>query len=778
MDQNTVHKHVDMLPMVALRGLVAFPNMMLHFDVGRDSSLKAVEHAKQGDSRVFGVAQRDAAVETPFLDDLYSVGVIIAIKQTLRLPDGSIRVLALGEERAMLLDTLELDGITYAEYKKLPEKKPTDDLEIEAMARLAKDSFANYAREKDEYPIELLENIKEERDLHILPDVIAANVFRDVADKQKILECRSIKLRFRTLLEILERETQLLAVEKRIRNLVMESIDKNQKQFYLREQLRVIQTELGDDDESAAEQLREKLTKSPIYGAAREMAERELRRLQHMAPGSPEQSISRNYIEFILELPWKKNPEKPFKIERARKILESEHYGLEKVKQRVLEYLAINALNPQGKAPILCLVGAPGVGKTSIARSVANALNRKFVRMSLGGLHDEAEIRGHRRTYIGAMPGRILSLIHQCGVDNPVFLLDEIDKLTSDMRGDPASALLEALDPEQNSTFSDHYLEAPYDLSRVLFITTANTADTIPSPLLDRMELIEVPSYTLEEKVQIAKRHLWPKQLQRHALDKNRVKISEAVLRQIIEGYTAEAGVRALERQLESVLRKCAVQILETPEEERKPITITPALLEEFLGVPYHVPQPGSKKPETGVVNGLAWTSIGGKTMPVEATVMPGNGALELTGQLGDVMKESARTAYSYIRSRSDVYSIAGDFHEKNDLHIHVPEGAVPKDGPSAGVALTCAMLSAITGKPARQDVAMTGEITLRGKVLPIGGVKEKLLAAYRMGMKTVLLPEENEKDLSEIPAEVRSKLDVHTISGVDQAISIIFDVH
>ena len=763
--------------MVALRGLVAFPNMMIHFDVGREQSVKAVEQAMREESRVFAVAQRDIAIESPILDDLYTVGTVIIIKQILRLPDGALRVLALGESRGMLLDMAVLDGVNYAEFKKMPRKRPDEDIEIETMARMAKESFSVYARSKGDFPMELLETITDEDDLATLPDVIAANAFHEHADKQKILECRALKLRYQTLLEILEREVQMQIVEKRIRTLVQESIDKNQKQYYLREQLRVIKSELGDDEESAIDTLREKLEKSPIFGEAREMAERELNRMSHMAPGTPEISVSRGYIEFLLELPWGKTPEKPFKIEKARRILENEHFGLDKVKQRVLEYLAIRALNPEGRSPILCLVGAPGVGKTSVARSIANALNRKFVRMSLGGLHDEAEIRGHRRTYIGAMPGRILSLIRQSGVDNPVFLLDEIDKLTSDMRGDPASALLEALDPEQNSTFSDHYVEAPYDLSRVLFVTTANTADTIPGPLLDRMELIEVPSYTLEEKVQIAKKHLWPKQLKEHALARTQVKISESVLRQLIEGYTAEAGVRTLERQLTAVLRKSAVKILEMPEDEKKPVNITPALLEEFLGVPYHNPKAGSKEPETGVVNGLAWTSIGGKTMPVEATVMPGSGHIELTGQLGDVMKESARTAFSYLRSHSDRYAIDSDFNKKNDLHIHVPEGAVPKDGPSAGVALTCAMLSAITGKPARQDVAMTGEITLRGKVLPIGGVKEKLLAAYRMGISTVLVPEENKKDLVEIPAEVRSKLDVHTISGVDQAISIIFDV-
>lgn len=775
--ESTNETRTNLLPMVALRGLVAFPHMLLHFDCGREKSMKAVTRAMEEQSRIFGVTQRDASVDAPGQADLYTVGTVIVIKQIFHLPDGAIRVLGYGESSGTLLGIRMDDGIQLAEYKKLPNRRTSSDLEVEAMARMAKDAFAEYAHMRGELPPELLRRIQDESNLSTLCGVIATNAFREVADKQHILECRGIKLRLQALLEVLQRELQLQALEKHISELVQESIDKNQKQYYLREQLRVIRTELGDSDESATELLQARLDKSPIHGDAREMVARELSRMSHMAPGSPEISVSRGYVEFALELPWKPTKDKPFKIDKARKVLESEHYGLEKVKERVLEYLAVRALNPQGKAPILCLVGAPGVGKTSVARSIANALNRKFVRMSLGGLRDEAEIRGHRRTYIGAMPGRILSLLRQAGVDNPVFLLDEIDKLQSDMHGDPASALLEALDPEQNATYSDHYLEAPYDLSRVLFVTTANSSDTIPAPLLDRMELIEVSSYTLEEKLQVAKRHLWPKQLKEHALTKMQVRMPDDVLRKVIEGYTAEAGVRTLERQLQAILRKIAVALLETPEADRKPITLTEEIIEKYLGVPYPSPKAGNGKPETGVVNGLAWTSIGGKTMPVEATIMPGNGHIELTGQLGDVMKESARTAFSYLRSHSALYAINAEFNKTNDLHIHVPEGAVPKDGPSAGVALTCAMLSAITGRPARQDVAMTGEITLRGKVLPIGGVKEKLLAAYRMGIKTVLLPEENEKDLVEIPPEVRANLDVHTISGVEQAIHILFNI-
>ena len=774
MDIRTNENSLSPLPLMPLRGLLAYPDMLVHFDVGRDRSIAAVDKAVEGDSRLFAVAQRDPSVEFPGLDDLYTVGTVIVVKQVLKLPDGVLRVLALGEKRAILLDIDENGPVPYADYRLMPEKARGEDIELATMMRMARQAFASFAATRADFPPELLESVEEEQNSSALPDLIAANTFHELADKQKILECRSLKLRYKLLLQILEREERMLVVEKRIQAMVRDSMEKNQKQYYLREQLRAIRTELGEDEESATGQLREKLEKSAMTGEARTMAERELNRMEHMAPGTPEISVSRSYVEFLLDLPWGAPQEKPFRVDRAKKILERDHYGLEKVKERVLEYLAVRSLKPDMKTPILCLVGAPGVGKTSIAHSIAEALGRKFARMSLGGLHDEAEIRGHRRTYIGAMPGRILSLVRQTGVTDPVLLLDEIDKLTSDMRGDPASALLEALDPEQNSTFSDHYVEAPYDLSHVLFITTANTSDTIPAPLLDRMELIEVPSYTLEEKVQIAKRHLWPRQLKNHALTKAQVRISEAMLREVIEGYTAEAGVRTLERQLGAILRKTAVRLLETPEEERKCVTVTSALLEEYLGAPTYITPAAGKAPETGVVNGLAWTSVGGKTLSVEATVMPGSGALELTGQLGDVMKESARAAYSYIRSRSDVYSIAADFHTRNDVHVHVPEGAVPKDGPSAGVALTCAMLSAITGKPARQDVAMTGEITLRGKVLPIGGVKEKLLAAYRMGMTTVLLPEDNKKDLREIPEEIRKKLDVRTITGVDQAIRIV----
>ena len=552
-------------------------------------------------------------------------------------------------------------------------------------------------------------------------------------------------------------------------------MEQHQRDYYLREQMKVIQDELGEGEEQEAENYRRQLDESRMNDEAREKTNREIDRFVRMQRGTPESTVSQNYIEWLLALPWKKETAKKIDIPHARKVLDADHYGLEKVKERILEYLAVRSMTGEMKGPIICLVGPPGVGKTSIAKSVARALGREFVRVALGGVHDEAEIRGHRRTYIGSTPGRIMASIRQCGTMDPVFLFDEIDKMASDFRGDPASAMLEALDPAQNATFTDHYLDVPFDLSRVLFITTANNAGEIPEPLLDRMELIEVPSYTLEEKVQIAKKHLWPRQLKENGLKRTQLKISEKAIAALIDGYTREAGVRQLERELGTVCRKAVVRLLEAGEgEEAKAISVKPENLSDYLGVKKFLPDSVLKEPEVGVVNGLAWTQVGGSTMPIEVAVMPGQGAVDLTGRLGDVMKESARTALSYIRSKSQEIGIESDFHKTNDLHIHVPEGAVPKDGPSAGVALTCAMVSALTGRPARQDVAMTGEVTLRGRVLAIGGVKEKLMAAHRMGIETILLPKANEKDLNELPGDIREKLDVHLISQVDQAMQIV----
>ncbi len=773
MDTNK-QKEMEILPLLPLRGILVYPNMLLKVDVGRDKSIAALEKAMQGDQRIFTVAQRDAAVEEPHIEDLYGAGTVARIKQILRMPDESLRVLVSGEYRALLLDVEEQGEMQSAHFRRMISGCSVNEIETAAYLGVLKSLAREFSLTRGVSSPELLQIIEGEDGLDTLCDIVAVNLLSTLKDKQAVLECRDLCQRAQTLCDILSRETQVAEAEKQVAARVRERIDRHQREYYLTEQMRVIREELGDDEEREREELKARLGQSQMNAVAREKLETELKRMGHMAPGSPEGSVSRNYVEYMLDLPWGVYTAKRLNLERARKILQADHYGLEKVKQRILEFLAVSAIKENMKGPILCLVGPPGVGKTSIAQSVARALGRKFVRLSLGGVRDEAEIRGHRRTYIGAIPGRIVAGIKQAGSMDPVFLLDEIDKMASDFRGDPASAMLEVLDPEQNNSFSDHYLEAPLDLSSVLFITTANSLEGIPHALLDRMEVIPVSSYTLEEKIEIGKRHLWPKQLAEHGLKRSQVKLGAGVMREIIEGYTREAGVRSLYRELGTLCRKAAVALLEQPAEEKTPISIKLGDLKTYLGVRRFTRDMPLGRSETGVVNGLAWTQAGGETLSVEVAVMPGTGKLDLTGQLGDVMQESARTAYSYIRSRSQALHIPEDFHQKYDLHIHVPEGATPKDGPSAGVALTCAMVSAITGRAARQDVAMTGEVTLRGRVLPIGGVKEKLLAAHRVGIDTVLLPSENEKDLDELPAEVRGEMDVKMIGRVDQALEYV----
>jgi len=598
-----------------------------------------------------------------------------------------------------------------------------------------------------------------------LADMIAANVLQKLEDRQQVLEEFDDLTRLESICAILVRETELAGVEKKVQARVRKQIEQNQKDYYLREQIKAIQTELGDKDATDVEDLRERLQKTSMNEEAKEKTERELDRLSRMAPGSPEIGVSRTYIEWMLDLPWGKMTPDNLDLKRARRILAEDHYGLEEVKERVIEYLAVCRIKNNMKGPVLCFVGPPGVGKTSIAKSIARALGRKFVQMSLGGVRDEAEIRGHRRTYIGAIPGRIITSVKQAGTLNPVFLLDEIDKMASDVRGDPASAMLEVLDSAQNNAFRDHYLECPFDLSGVMFITTANSVDTIPRPLLDRMELIEVSGYTEDEKLNIAKRHLLPKQIEEHGLPAKSVKLTDKVMRSLIQGYTREAGVRRLQRTIGKVVRKSAVQMIDDGVEG---VSVTPAKLTEFLGAPRYRYEKAGKKPEIGVVNGLAYTVVGGDTLQIETTTMPGTGALELTGSLGDVMKESARAAKSYVRAHAQELGIADDFYKTLDIHIHVPEGAVPKDGPSAGVTMTTALVSALTGIAVRQNVAMTGEITLRGRVLPIGGLKEKLLAAHRAGIDTVLIPAENIKDLEEVPENVRSAMTIIPAQTVD----------
>ena len=601
-----------------------------------------------------------------------------------------------------------------------------------------------------------------------IADIIAANVLSHVEDRQRILEELDLKRRLESLCGILARETELVGVEKQVQARIKKQIEKNQKDYYLREQIKAIQTELGDTESTDVEDLRERMEKTPLNEEARQKCEKELERLSRMAPGTPEIGVSRTYVEWILDLPWGVTTADNLDLKRARKVLAQDHYGLEKVKERIVEYLAVLRMKQDMRGPILCFVGPPGVGKTSIVRAIAKAVGRKFVQMSLGGVRDEAEIRGHRRTYIGAIPGRIIAGMKQAGTMNPVFLFDEIDKMSSDMRGDPASAMLEVLDAEQNNAFRDHYMELPFDLSKVMFITTANSVDTIPGPLLDRMEIIEVPSYTEEEKLQIAKRHLMPKQLEAHGLAPKSVRMTDRVLRELIEGYTREAGVRTLERTIAKVTRKAAVTMLDTGVQE---VSVTAAVLREYLGAARYTREMPEKEPRIGVVNGLAYTTVGGETLEVECAVMPGKGSLRLTGQLGDVMKESAEAAFTWVRAHSAELALPDDFYKDKDIHIHVPEGAVPKDGPSAGVTMTTALVSAFTGAAVRQDVAMTGEITLRGRVLPIGGLKEKTLAAYRAGIRTLVIPKENVKDLEEIPPHVLSQFRIVTAEQIEDVL-------
>lgn len=768
-------KQLLRLPLIPLRGLMVFPHMVLHFDVGRARSVAALEQAMVEDQRVFLVAQRDGDVEEPTAEDLCRVGTVALIKQVLNLPGDSIRVLVEGEQRAILHAITEEEPHWVADVL-VPSQDLPDTPEVQALVRTTHELFDEYARASMRVSGETLRSVGEVDRPDQLADIIAANVLTRVEDRQAILEEIDVEKRLEALCGILVRETELAAIEKQVQSRLKKQIDKNQKDYYLREQIKAIQEELGDKEATDVEELRRRLAETPLNEEAREKASRELDRLSRMAPGTPEIGVSRTYVEWILDLPWGKTTTDNLDLKRARRILDEDHYAMERVKERVIEYLAvrrmkeINTQEGAMKGPILCFVGPPGVGKTSIVKGIARAVGRKFVQMSLGGVRDEAEIRGHRRTYVGAIPGRIIAGIKQAGTMNPVFLFDEIDKMSHDFRGDPASAMLEVLDAEQNSAFRDHYLELPFDLSRVMFITTANTVETIPGPLLDRMEVIEVPSYTEEEKLHIAKKHLLPKQTAEHGLPPKSVRISDAAMRHIIEGYTREAGVRTLSRTIARVVRKAAVEMLE---EDRQQVSVSPQGVEKYLGAPRYLRDLPEKEPKVGVVNGLAYTTVGGETLAVECAVMQGTGQVQLTGQLGDVMKESAKAALSWVRAHAAEFTLDPDFHKNLDIHIHVPEGAVPKDGPSAGVTMATALVSALTGRPVRQDVAMTGEITLRGRVLPIGGVKEKLLAAYRAGIQIILLPKENQKDLEDVPAHVLSQFRIVTTEKIDDVLKV-----
>ncbi len=764
------------IPLMALRGLMIFPHMVLHFDVGRPRSIAALEAAMLENQRIFLVAQHDAEVEEPGVEDICRVGTIATIKQVLNLPGDSLRVLVEGQQRAVFKSAVQEDPYWIADVLPIRDEAAEDDPTVQALMRTTHDFFDEYAKASMRVSPETLRSVKEVDAPDQLADVIAANVLTRLEDRQAILEEVSVAARLETLCGILVRETELAGIEKQVQGRIRKQLEKNQKDYYLREQIRAIQEELGDDNSSQNDELRERMRKTPLSDEAREKVERELDRLSRMAPGTPEISVSQTYIEWILDLPWGAYTTDNLDLKRARRILDEEHYGMQQVKDRVIEYLAVRRMKQMNtqegslKGPILCFVGPPGVGKTSIVKCIAKAVGRKFVQMSLGGVRDEAEIRGHRRTYIGAIPGRIIAGMKQSGTMNPVFLFDEIDKMSNDFRGDPASAMLEVLDGEQNGAFRDHYLELPFDLSQVMFINTANSVETIPGPLLDRMEIIEVPSYTEEEKLQIAKKHLLHRQVTEHGLTKGSVRIGDAAMKMIIEGYTREAGVRTLTRTIARVVRKAAVDMLENDLEQ---VTVSREKVQKYLGAQRYLRDLPEKKPCVGVVNGLAYTTVGGETLQVECTVMTGSGNLSLTGQLGDVMKESARAALSWVRAHAAEYELQPDFHKNIDIHIHVPEGAVPKDGPSAGVTMATALVSALTERPVRQDVAMTGEITLRGRVLPIGGVKEKMLAAYRAGIKTLLLPMENKKDLEEIPERVRNTFSVHFMENIEDVLKI-----
>ncbi len=762
----------EVLPMIALRGMVVFPGEPVRLEVGREKSRAAVEAAFAAKQPVLLVAQRDDEVEEPLLKDMYMVGTIANIMSVVKLPRGVLSIGVQGISRAVLVDIRRFRPYEIARAQRVADRRAMSEVKLEAYMNVARSLVKRISDSVDTIPEHYLRKLESEQDPSRLADMLATHMINHVPERIKLLETAEVGARLDAVCRMLNRTQQLIEIEASVQKRVSEQIDKSQKEYYLREQIRAIQKELGDREAGDVTEYREKLKRLPLNAEARDKVERELERLESMAPGTPEIAIASTYVEWILSLPWGKRQLAPIDTVRARKTLDKDHYGLERVKQRLIEYLAVRALKNDMKGPCLCLVGPPGVGKTSIAQSIARALKRPLAHVSLGGVRDEAEIRGHRRTYVGAIPGRIISAIRQAGSMTPVFLLDEIDKMGADYKGDPASAMLEVLDGEQNFAFRDHYLEIPFDLSGVLFIMTANSLDTIPRPLLDRMEVIEIEGYTSGEKLEIARGHLLGKQLKEHGLDKRRVKLRDDAIEALIDGYTREAGVRQLEREIGALCRKAACRFIE--DKDLKHITITCDDLKPMLGTPRYHRQEPDREPEVGTVNGLAWTAAGGETLAVEAAVMPGNGHLDLTGQLGDVMQESARAALSVIRMRSDALGLDSDFYKKSDLHIHVPEGAVPKDGPSAGVTITCALASALTGRPARQDVAMTGEITLRGKVLPIGGVKEKVLAAHRMGIHTVLLPRDNASDLDEIPGEVRAKLDVKLIGSVEQALDTV----
>ncbi|MDZ4992884.1 endopeptidase La [Clostridium perfringens] len=760
------------LPLIPLRGLTVFPNMVIYFDVGRKKSIEAVEKAMAGDQKIFLAAQKDIEIDNPSEDDIFNIGTICEIKQIVKMPKDTIRVLVEGIERAKMDEFFDKEELLEASIEKIDIDNEVDH-EIEALSRKLKDDFFEFldiTASSGINGVDLFDNLEEEKDLNKVTDLISSYVLVKQEDKQDILQTLNLKERMEKLIFYVKQEIEVAKIEKRIGTKVKKKLDKGQREYYLREQIKVIQEELGeeDDNKKAIIEFEKTIEEKKLPNQVKEKAQYEISKLKASSPYSQDGGVTRTYLENLLDMPWGEFTKDTLNIKEARKVLDKDHYGLKDVKDRILEYLAVKQISNSLRGPILCLVGPPGVGKTSIAKSVATSLNRNFVRMSLGGVRDEADIRGHRRTYVGAIPGRIVTGLKEAKSMNPVFLLDEIDKLGMDFKGNPADALLEVFDSEQNKTFRDHYLEVDVDLSEVMFITTANSLDGIPRPLLDRMELIEVSGYTYEEKFRIAKKYLVPKVLKEHGVSSKKINISDSALKLIIDSYTRESGVRNLQRQIANVIRKGIKDIIEKNKEK---LIISTKLVEKYLGPKIFSYEEIDKEDKVGVVTGMAWTAYGGDTLPVEVMVMDGKGRLELTGQLGDVMKESARASYSYVRAHMKELGIKDEFYSKKDIHIHAPEGAVPKDGPSAGVTMTTALVSALTGKKVKHNVAMTGEITLTGKVLAIGGLKEKCLAARRVGIDTVIVPKENEKDVIKLPKIVKDSLNIILADKIDDVL-------
>ncbi|GAB6455705.1 endopeptidase La [Bacillus tropicus] len=766
---SSMNTNERIVPLLPLRGVLVYPTMVLHLDVGRDKSIQALEQAAMDENIIFLAMQKEMNIDDPKEDDIYSVGTVAKVKQMLKLPNGTLRVLVEGLHRAEVVEFIEEENVVQVSIKTITEEVEAD-LEEKALMRTLLEHFEQYIKVSKKVSNETFATVADVEEPGRLADLIASHLPIKTKQKQEILEIISVKERLHTLISIIQDEQELLSLEKKIGQKVKRSMERTQKEYFLREQMKAIQTELGDKEGKGGEveELREKIEQSGMPEETMKAALKELDRYEKLPASSAESGVIRNYIDWLLALPWTEATEDMIDLAHSEEILNKDHYGLEKVKERVLEYLAVQKLTNSLKGPILCLVGPPGVGKTSLARSIATSLNRNFVRVSLGGVRDESEIRGHRRTYVGAMPGRIIQGMKKAKSVNPVFLLDEIDKMSNDFRGDPSAALLEVLDPEQNHNFSDHYIEEPYDLSKVMFVATANTLSSIPGPLLDRMEIISIAGYTELEKVHIAREHLLPKQLKEHGLRKGNLQVRDEALLEMIRYYTREAGVRTLERQIAKVCRKAAKIIVTA---ERKRIVVTEKNVVDLLGKHIFRYGQAEKTDQVGMATGLAYTAAGGDTLAIEVSVAPGKGKLILTGKLGDVMKESAQAAFSYIRSRAEELQIDPNFHEKNDIHIHVPEGAVPKDGPSAGITMATALISALTGIPVSKEVGMTGEITLRGRVLPIGGLKEKTLSAHRAGLTKIILPAENEKDLDDIPESVKENLTFVLASHLDEVL-------